>query len=235
MNRLKFNKAVTRQNGTMEADAISKNGRSPKSHTGRGNILTGVLHNSFSMKVFFTLALTAASTVISAQKLMGNISSLKGQREVNVTIDFAGTLVNNQPEESYISVNTKEKNNADRDEWLYEWYEEMPEEAYEQFVKSLNDEIKQKRITAGYFPNAEYTIHIQVNNISPGVSQLKASNVGLTIYFVKTGQTTSFASIEYNRIWATWSHLYAHHVNRICRAFSCAGMNFGKMINKNLN
>ena len=38
MNRLKSNKAVARQNGTMEADTISKNGAIPKSRTGRRNI-----------------------------------------------------------------------------------------------------------------------------------------------------------------------------------------------------
>ena len=183
---------------------------------------------------FFTLALTVATLGISAQNLSGSISSLKGQKEVNVVIDMSGTLVNNQPEEAYIALHTKEKNDTDKAEWLYEWHEEMREDIYEDFIKYLNVEINKKGITAGDFPNAENTILVKVINISPGNSQWGNSSVGLNISFVKTGQTTSFATIEYKRIWAKWSHLYAHHVNTICRAFDYAGMNLGTMIYKNL-
>ena len=218
----------------MEADTISKNGRSSKSQSSRVNIQTNVLQIIFSMKVFFILAFTVSITSISAQTLSGNISSLKGKQEVNVEIDFSETLVNNEPEESYISLNTKEKNDEEKAEWLNEWREELPEEAYSQFIKYLNNEINQKGITAGDFPNAEYTIHVKVINISPGVSQWKNSNVSLNISFLKTGQTSPIATIEYKRTWANWSNIYAHHINRICRAFDYVGMNLGKTISNNL-
>ena len=186
-------------------------------------------------RVFFlTLALLLVTIGVSAQTFSGNISSLKGQKELNVVIDFSGTLINNQPEEAYISLNTKDKNDEDKAEWLKEWREEMPEDAYKEFIKYLNDEINKKGIKAGDFPNAEYTIHVKVINISPGKSQWADSSVGLNISFVKTGQTIPFATIEYKRIWGYQSSYYAHHVNRICRAFSYAGTNVSKMISKNL-
>jgi len=184
--------------------------------------------------IIFTLALTAATISISAQKLSGSISSLKGQKEVNVVIDFSETLVKNQPEEAYITLNTKDKNDEDKADWLQEWNEEMPEETYEQFVHYLNEEIAKRGITAGNFPNAEYTIQVKVINISPGYSQWGNSNISLHISFIKTGQPTSFATIEYKKIWGFQSNYYAHHINRICKAFSYAGTNFGKMISSNL-
>ena len=183
---------------------------------------------------FFTLALIVATMGISAQKLSGSISSLKGQKEVNVVIDYSGTMVRNQPEEAYISLNTKDKNDEDKADWLHEWNVEMPEDTYEQFILYLNEEIAKKGITAGDFPNAENTIYVKVINISPGYSQWGNSNVGLNISFVKTGQTAPFATIEYKKIFGYQSSYYAHHLNRICRAFSYAGTNFGKMISMNL-
>ena len=185
-------------------------------------------------KIIFVLMLTVASMNVSAQKLSGNISSLKGQQEVNVVIDFSETLINNQPEEAYISLSTKEKNDEDKAEWLKEWNEEMPEDSYEEFIKYLNDEINKKGIKAGDFPNAEYTIYVKVINISPGKYQWVNSSIGLNISFVKTGQTIPFATIEYKKMWGYQSAYYAHHINRICRAFSYAGANFSKIISNNL-
>ena len=66
----------------------------------------------------------------------GNIFPLKGQKEVNVVLDFTGTLVNNQPEESHIAFNTKDKSDEDKAKWLQEWNEDLRLRSYSLLVSN---------------------------------------------------------------------------------------------------
>jgi hypothetical protein len=54
MNRLQFETAVANKGGAMEADAISKNGDSPKTHSSRNNNLL-----MFFCTTFFVVLITA--------------------------------------------------------------------------------------------------------------------------------------------------------------------------------
>ena len=185
-------------------------------------------------KVLLAIGFLAVTMSISAQKFTGNISPLKGQKEVNVVIDFSEMLVNKQPEESHIAFNTKDKSEEEKEQWLKEWNEKMREEAFEQLKEELNKAVTKKGFLVGNYPNVEYTILVKVNSLSPGVHKLISSNVSSTVYFVKTGQTTPFATLEYKRIWGKWSDLLPDHVARIGKAFGYLGSNLGKTISKKI-
>ena len=68
--------------------------------------------------VFCVALLLATAKGVSAQKLSGSIAQMKGQKEVNLVIDFSGVMVNNQPEESHIAHSTKDKTEAETAQWL---------------------------------------------------------------------------------------------------------------------
>jgi len=185
-------------------------------------------------KILFAVALSVATVAVSAQKLSGNLSPLKGQKEVNVVIDFTGTLVNGQPEESHIAFFSRGKNEEETAKWLKEWNEDMRNDAYAKIIEHLSTEANKKGFTVGDFPNAEYTIIAKVINISPGAHLMKNSDVKANISFVKTGENTPFATVEYKKIIGKFSNYVASQVTRTAMAFGYLGSELGKTISKNL-
>jgi len=185
-------------------------------------------------KSFFAVVLFVTTMSVSAQKLSGNISPLKGQKEVNVVLDFTGTLVNGQPEESHIAFFSRDKNEEEIAKWLQEWNVDLRNDAYETLIKYLNLEANKKGFAAGNFPNAEYTILVKVLNISPGAYLTIGSDVKANVSFAKTGENTPFATVEYKKIIGKRSTFSPHQVPRIVNAFSYLGSNIGSTISKNL-
>jgi len=185
-------------------------------------------------KLLFVVALSVATTVVSAQKLSGNLSPLKGQKEVNVVIDFSGTLVNGQANESHIAYFSRGKNEEETAKWLKEWNEDMPNDSYTQLIKYLSVEAKNKGFTVGDFPSAEYTIRVTVINISPGAHLTKNSDVKSNVSFVKTGENTPFATVEYKKTRSKSSSWFPSQVTRTAMAFGSLGSVIGKTITKEL-
>ena len=183
--------------------------------------------------VLLTLALFAVAAVVSAQKLSGNISPLKGQKEVNVILDFSGMLVNNQPEESHIAFFTKDKNEEEKAQWLKEWNEDLRHDAYESLTGYLNKTVNKTGLSAGDYAKAEYTIYVKVVNINVGAFLVTNSSVKADVSFMKTGETTPFATVNYNVIGRNSSYV-AVPVARIVNPFGYLGDNIGKLIVKNL-
>ena len=90
------------------------------------------------------IALSVATVNVSAQKVKeqvfsGDISALKGQKELNVVLDFTGMLINNQPEESHITFFTKDKDEEYKSKWLNEWNVIMRDDCYNVLVKGLDN------------------------------------------------------------------------------------------------
>ena len=76
--------AVARKGGAMEAETIGKNGRNPKSHTSRGNILNICIFMN-SLKIIFL-------TVIAGGILSGCSSMLKSGSVTTVDITHTGVI-----------------------------------------------------------------------------------------------------------------------------------------------
>jgi len=184
-------------------------------------------------KIFFAAVLFVTTMSVSAQKLSGNISPLKGQKEVNVELDFTGTMVNNQPEESHIAFFSKGKNDEETEKWLKEWNEDMRQESYAKLVADLNKATVKKGFSVGNFTAAEYTIYVKVVNIDPGAFLVTNSRVKAEVGFVRTGETTPFATATYN-YFSRSSNFVAPPVGRIAAAFGTLGDKIGSTISKNL-
>ena len=185
-------------------------------------------------KILFTVALSISIMNVSAQKLSGNISPLKGQKEVNVVLDFAGTLVNGQPEEAHIAYFSRGKNEEETAKWLKEWNEDMHNDAYAKLIEHLSVEANKKGFVVGAFPNAGYTINVKVINISPGAHLMRNSDVKTNVSFVKTGENTPFATVEYKKTIGKFSNYVPSQVTRTAMAFGYLGIAIGNTISKNL-
>ena len=188
-------------------------------------------------KSLFVALLFAATTSVSAQKLSGDLSPLKGQKEVNVIVDFTGMTVNNQPEEAHIAFSTKDKNEEEAAQWLSEWNEKLRNDTYAKLVGDLNKATTKKGFSVGDYPNAECTIYVKVINLDPGFFagiMGRAAIVWTEVNFVKTGEATPFASVKYDRVFSKWGANVAYFVSRIAASFGTLGDNIGKTISKSL-
>ena len=186
-------------------------------------------------------ALLSVATVFgaSAQKLVGSLSSLKGQERVNLVIEFSGTLlVNGKTEAKFLEETIAQKQSqAEKDKVLDEWNKDMRTQAYAMLTKSVNDKVSKKHFTVGEFPDAEYTIVVKVKEIQAGfyaVVAARASEIKSEVSFVKTGETTPFATIEYKKSRDAFSSYIPYWVTRIAMSFGTLGTELGYAINKAL-
>ena len=189
-------------------------------------------------KTVFSMLLAAATVVsVSAQKLSGDISQLKGQQEVNLVIDFSQTLVNGKAKQVLIDEQTLRKTAEERERYINEWDELLPSQAYDLFTTEINKRLKGKAITVGNYPDAEYTINIKLTNIAvgyfAGITQ-KASALNAELTFVKTGETTPFGTILYKKHSNLASSYIPYFVTRIVMSFGTLGVNAGNIMNKSL-
>jgi|GEM_PF-2614831 len=232
MNRLvlKSIESFAGKGGEMEAETILKHRASLKSHTSRGNVLT---------KVCAVAILVLASALGGyAQKLTGNLSPLKGQKEVNVVIDMKGVTVNRNPEDKYIAEQTKNKPEADVAKWMTEWNTDLRRNAYEKVVQGINDEVGKKSLfTAGDYPQAEYTIHFKIINIETGYFAgvtSRPATLNAEVTFVKKGESAPFANVAVPRAMHRMGGTIPYFVTRIAMSFGALGQVTGQVITKNV-
>ena len=198
-----------------------------------------VLAALLSIAIVFGVSAQRPPNPFKVQKksnVEGDISPLKGQQKVNVVIDFDGTLVNGKPEEKYIADETKRMNATEKAEWLADWNEKLRSDAYAILVTKLNDEIKQF-FEVGDYADAEYTINVQVRDITTGYFAgivTKASAINAEVTFLETGTTTPFASIEFKKSSSGESSYIPYYVLRITMSFGELGEDIGKMVKKKL-
>jgi len=191
------------------------------------------------MKKVLFVALLSVATVfgVSAQKLSGDISQLKGQKQVNLVLDFSGALVNGKAESKYIAEETKGKTEAEKEKWLSEWNEKMRNEAFAMLSKDIDKAVKEKWFSVGNYPEAEYTIIVKVIDLTTGFFAgpfQKPSAIKASVKFTKTSNRTPFATAEFKRSSSKISGTIPYFVTRIALSFGTLGDDIAKMINKNL-
>ena len=188
-------------------------------------------------RVLIVALLSLATVCVSAQKLSGDIKPLKGQKEVNVVIDFSGTTVNGSAEEKYIENETKAKNDEEKATWLNDWNENLRTSAYSMLTNDLNKAVVDNWFAVGNYPNAEYTINVKVLNITTGYfagPMGKPSVLKVMVTFVKTGDTTPIATVEYKNSSSGISYTIPVLVTRIGVSFGKLGDQLADLINKQL-
>ena len=188
-------------------------------------------------KVFFAVLLSVAIGCVSAQKISGNISPLKNQKEVNLVLDFSGALVNGEAESKYIADETKGKSKAEKEEWMSEWKEKLREDTYAMLENDLNKAVSSKWFSVGDYKDAEYTIIVKVKEITTGFFAgpfTKPSAVQADVRIVKTDGKTPIATIEFKKCSSKISGTIPYFVTRIAMSFGKLGDDIGKVFNKNL-
>ena len=186
------------------------------------------------IKNILIVLLSIVTVSVSAQKLSGNISPLKNQKEVNVVLDFTGTLAEGRSEETYIEIKTNGKTEEEKAQFLSEWNEQLRNDAYNLLVEKMENVVNPKLFSVGNYPNSEYTIYVKVADLNPGAFLTINSWVKADVSFVKTGETTPFATVNYKRVLGMRSSYVATWVPRAAMAFGYLGDNIGKVISKNL-
>ena len=189
-------------------------------------------------KILLVVLLSVATGFcVSAQKISGDVSPLKDQTTVNVAIDFSTTLINGKAEEKYIAEETKGKNDEEKAGWMEEWKEKMPSESYVLLITGMKSELGENLFLPAEFPDAEYTINIKVKDITTGYFAgpfSKASAIKADVSFVKTGETTPFATIEFKNSCSPASSVMPYFVTRVSLSFGKLGDEIGELIYKKL-
>ncbi|MDR0295720.1 MAG: hypothetical protein LBH91_06000 [Prevotellaceae bacterium] len=190
------------------------------------------------IKILFTGLLSIAMAwSASAQKISDDISPLKGQKEVNVVLDFTGTSVNGKAEQIYIDVEPKKKSEADKAKWLKEWNNNLRSDANGMLIRNLNEKGNNNSFSFGKHATAQYTIIVKVKDITTGFFAgpiTKSSAVKADVSFVKTGETTPFATVVFKKFSGAFSSEMPHLVTRIAMSFGSLGMELGFLIAKTL-
>ena len=192
-------------------------------------------------------ALLAVVTVFgaSAQKVVGDLSPLKGQTEINLVLDFEGTMVSkgsvgigmgkpiSETEEKFVADAIKGKSEKDKENWLKEWNVTLRNDSYSVLTRDMNNHLK-KKFSVGDYPDAEYTIVVKVTLIETCFSPInkKASKVSADVSFVKTGETSPFATVTYSRLSNPASAYAGYFIKQIAMSFGMVGMNLGKAVAK---
>jgi len=182
-------------------------------------------------------AVASVSGVSAAQKITGDISALKGQKEVNIVLDFTGTLVGGKAEADYIADETKDKTADEKAQWLSEWNDKLRSDAFGALVKAVNDKTSEKLFAAGAYTSAGYTVLGKVRDITPGFFGgiiTRPSAVRAYVSFVKTGETAPFATSEFKNSSDVKSQVVPYLITRIVMSFSELGDDIGDLILKAL-
>lgn len=185
-------------------------------------------------KALFVLVFAVATIGVSAQKISGDISSLKNQNEVNLVLDLTEILVNNKAEEVYLASLTKGKKEEAKAQISKEWDEDLPNGAYSSLLNNINKEMSNTGVTVGDFPNAEYTIKVKVLNITVGSFPMKNSAVKADIFFTKKDETTPFATLKNKNALGRYSMNVPHYIARMIMSFNYLGGSIGSMVAKEL-
>jgi len=189
-------------------------------------------------KVLLAVLLSVATAFgVSAQKLSGDLTPLKGQKEVNVALDFSGTLVNGGAEDKYIADETKGKTDEEKKQWLSEWNEKLRSDAFSKLCDDFNTKMGDKFFSIGENKNAEYTINIKVKDITVGAYAgpfSKASAIRSEVSFVKKGETTPFATVEYKNSRSVASSVVPYFVTKVVMSFGSLGDDLSSTISKAL-
>jgi hypothetical protein len=143
------------------------------------------------------ILLVAALTVTtifgaSAQKFKPAPVFLKGENQINVVFDYSKvTFDGDSQQEQY-----KDKGKK----WVEEWEGKRRTDLNNSFIGSLNDELKKVGLSADDFPDATYTMIVEVLDCDFGAyagPMSVAAKVKATVKIVKTGTTGILAQATF--------------------------------------
>ena len=190
-----------------------------------------------SKKAFFaTLFAILTVCCVSAQKLQGDLSPLSNQDEVNLILDFSETLVNGGDFDKFFAAETKGKSESFKEDWLADWNEKLPAEALSKLTGAFNITMRTKFFSIGEYKNAQYTIIVKVKDITPGTFAgplSKPSKIKTEVSFVKKGEKTPFATVEYKESRSSITML-PQLVMRISMSFMTLGEDLSATISREL-
>lgn len=142
-------------------------------------------------KVLFAVLLSVATVFsVSAQKFKPAPAFLKGENKINIVFDYSKVEFDGDSQSEYY----KEKGQS----WIEEWEGKRRENNASAFLKSFNDELKQINMNAGDYPEAQYSIIVDVVDCDFGAYAgpfSVAAKLECTLRVVKTGTTETLSSI----------------------------------------
>jgi hypothetical protein len=128
--------------------------------------------------------------IVSAQKFKPVPDFLKGETKVNVLFDYNGVTFDGDSQKEYYEYKG--------DSWVEEWEGVRRTGNASAFIGDINDELKGIKMNVGNYPDAKYTIIVDVLDCDFGAYAGPMSvpaKLKCTIRIVKTGTTETLASI----------------------------------------
>ena len=126
----------------------------------------------------------------NAQKFKPTPDFLKGEKEINVVFDFSKVTYDGDAQSKYY----KKKNKA----WIEEWEGKRRTDIANTFISNINEELTGTDVNAGEYPDAKYTIIVDVIDCDFGSYAGPLSvpaKLQCNIRIVKTGSTTAMATV----------------------------------------
>lgn len=143
-------------------------------------------------KVLLTALLTVAIVLgVSAQKFNPAPDVLKGQTEINIVFDYSKVVYDKDSQQKHY----KKQNQS----WIEEWEGKRRDANAEGFTKDINEELANLNVTVGNFPNAPYTMIVDVINCDFGAYAGPMSvpaKLICVIHIVKTGTKTPLSTTD---------------------------------------
>ncbi len=185
--------------------------------------------NIIMKKILILSLVIGMFTALQAQKVSGDLSCLKGQKEVNITFNYKGVTYDGDSEAKYLKGEDKAKDA----EWKAAWTSSFRTDNWEpRLIDDLNKELK--GMECGDFADAKYTIIVKLIDIDPGTfagPMSMPAKITATASIVKTGSTSPLATIELKKI--TYKYFMSPQPEaRVGEAFSCVGEAIGKKLSK---
>ena len=172
-------------NKVMEPETILKNGANSISQKSRGDFL--VRHRN--CLIFCILAIFCASCATTRIQ-EDSLAFLKGQRTLDVYLNFDDVLLQGTPEKVYLR--------NEQPQWVERWEVAKSTVFEENFLGHLNNSV---RIQCGNYPNARYqatvfVLSVQRKGIGKHLEGPGTREVTCEVVFTKNGDDYPLATIE---------------------------------------
>jgi len=142
-------------------------------------------------KALLVVLLVAAAGSVSAKKFSPSPVFLKGEKQINIVFDYSNVVFDGDSQEKQYRAKGKK--------WVEEWEGSRRVEYAKTFIKSVNDELVKVGVAVGEFPQAQYTIIVEVLDCDfgayAGPAMAFPAKLKCTIKIVKTGTTNVLASL----------------------------------------
>lgn len=144
-------------------------------------------------KLLFAALLSIATIFgVSAQKFKPAPNFLNGQAKINLVFDFSQTTFDGDSQKEQY----KDKGKS----WVTQWEGKRRTDFISSFTESINEELKKIDVSVGEYPEAEYTLVVDVVDCDFGAYSGPFSvpaKVKCTVRVVKTGTTATLASATF--------------------------------------